>query len=79
MIAEWVSLRPIFKVSEKKTGFEGRGRTRGQWWCQTSVEQHLKTTLKDILEAARDRRQRESGRRGEGEGGLEESDYGNNG
>ena len=58
MVAEWVSLRPIFEVSEKETGFEGGGKARGQWWRQTSVEQQPKTTLEDILEAARERRQR---------------------
>ena len=40
------------------------------------MEWHLKTMLKDILEAAWERRRRESGRRGEGEGGEEESGSG---
>ena len=40
------------------------------------MERHLKTMLKDILEAAWERRRRESGRRGEGKGGEEESGSG---
>ena len=52
---------------------------REQWWCQTAAEWQLKTTLKDILEAAWEQRRLESGRRGEGERGTEESDYGGDG
>ena len=52
MLAEWVALRPIFEVCVKETGFEDGGRAREQWWCQTAAERQLKTTLKDISEAA---------------------------
>ena len=43
------------------------------------MERQLKIMLKDISAAARERRCRESGRRGEGEGGSEESDSGDDG
>ena len=43
------------------------------------MERQLKTTLKEISEAARDWWRRESGRRGEGEGGEEESGSGGDG
>ena len=66
-VAEWVALQPIFEVFAKDTGFEGGGRARGQWWRQTAAERHLKTTLKDISSATRERRRQESGKRGEGE------------
>ena len=58
----------------KETGFESGGRARNQWWRQTAAERQLKTTLKDILEAARDRRRRESVRHGEGKRGAEDLD-----
>ena len=38
------------------------------------MERQLKTTLKDISSGAREKRRRESVRRGEGEGGSEELD-----
>ena len=75
-VAEWVALQTIFEVFAKYTGFEGGGRVRGKWWRQTSAERKLKATLKEISAAAWERRQREYGRRGEGEGGAEESEYG---
>ena len=70
-VEEWVDLWTIFKVCTKETGYEGGGRMRNQWWRHAAVEQQLNTKLKDILEAAWDRRQRESIRRGGGEGGEE--------
>ena len=66
-LAERAALRPIFKVFAKEKGYEGGGRAHGQWWRQTSAERQLKTTLKDILAAAWERRRQKSGRRGEGE------------
>ena len=39
------------------------------------MERQLNTTLKDISEAAREWRRQEFFRNGEGEGGLEESDF----
>ena len=70
-VAEWVDLQLLFEVCAEETGFDGGGRAREQWWRQIAVKRQLKTTLKYILEAARELRQREFGRRGEGEGGLE--------
>ena len=43
------------------------------------MENQLETTLKDISEAVRERRRRKFGRRGESEGGSEESDSGDEG
>ena len=78
-VAEWLDLRPIFKVCAKETGYKGGGRLCGQLWRHMAAERHLNTTLKDILEAEWERRQRESGRRGEGKGGEEESGSGGDG
>ena len=56
MIPEWVALQPVFEVSVKVTWLKGGGRAQDQWCCQTAVERQLKTTLKEILAAARDLR-----------------------
>ena len=50
-----------------------------QWWQHTSAERQLNTTLKDILAEAWDRRRWEYVRRGEVEGGEEESGSGGDG
>ena len=63
-VAEWVALRPLFKVCRKETGFEGGGRARKQWWRQTAAELQLKTTQKEILAVVRERRRQEFGRHG---------------
>ena len=55
-VAERVSLQPKFEVCTKETGFECGGRARGKWWRQTASEQQLKTRLKDISAASRERR-----------------------
>ena len=68
-----MSLRPTFEVGSKNTGYEGGGRLREPWWKQAAAEQHLKATLKDISEAAWQRKLRESGRHGGAKGGEEES------
>ena len=52
---------------------------RNKWWHQTAAGRQLKTMLKKILEAAWERRIRESIRSGEGEGGEEESGSGDDG
>ena len=52
MVAEWVSLRPIFKVCVKETGYKVGVRFREQWWRHTAAERQLKTMLKYISEAA---------------------------
>ena len=48
------------------------------WWRQKASEDHLSVTVKDILAAARVRRQQEYGRRdgseGKSEGGNTDSD-----
>ena len=51
----------------------------GPWWRQEEAEKHMKVTLKEILETARERRPREFGRRGRGEIGEEESESGSEG
>ena len=75
----WVALRPVFEICAKETGFKSGERARETWWRQTAVERQLKTTLKEISSETRERRQRESGRRGEGEGGSEELESGDDG
>ena len=75
-VTEWLALRPVSKVCAKETGFGGRGRARGQCWRQTAAERQLKTTLKEILVAARKWRRWESGRHGEVGGESEEADFG---
>ena len=70
---------PIFKVCAKETGYEGGGRSYKQWWRQTAAERQLKTTLKNILAEVWERQGQESDRRGEEEGGEEESGYGDDG
>ena len=71
-----MDLRTIFEVCAKETEYEGEWRLRNQWWSQKSEERQLKTMLKEILAAAWERLQRESGRRAEGKGGEEESGSG---
>ena len=53
---EWVALRPILEVCDRETGYEGGGRIQDPWWRQTADRKKLSATLKDILEAARERR-----------------------
>ena len=62
-VAEWVALRPILEVCDIETGYKGGVRRREPWWRQTAATKYLSATLKDILEAARERRWK-SGRRG---------------
>ena len=63
-VAEWVSLRPIFDVFARDTGYEGGGRLRVPWRRQEAADNQLKVTLEVISEAARVRRQQESDRCG---------------
>ena len=70
-MAEWVALRTIFDICAIETGSEGGGRLRVPWWRQTEVEKHMNVKVEAILAAARVRRQQESGRHGESEGGSE--------
>ena len=48
MVADLVSLCPIFEVCAKETGYEVGGRLHEQWWCHTAAARQLKTTLKYI-------------------------------
>ena len=68
-VADWVALWPIFEVCAKDTVYEGGGKLCEPWWRQEDANQQLEATSKNISEAAGERRQRESDRRGRGEGG----------
>ena len=74
-----MALWPIFKVYAKETGYNRGERFCEQWWRQTAAERQLKTTLKNILAEVWERQGQESDRRGEEEGGEEESGYGDDG
>ena len=68
-----MDLQKIFEACANYTGYERGERICEPWWRHAAAEQHLKSTLKDILLAAWQRRKRESGKLGVGEGGEEES------
>ena len=70
-VAEWVALRHTFNVYARETSYKGGGKLQDPWWRKAAADKHLRVTLKYILVAARDQRQRESGRGGRGEGGEE--------
>ena len=70
-VVEWVTLRPIFEVCARETGYDGGGKLREPWWRQAAAEKQLRVTLKYFLSAATERRRKESGRRGGGKGGEE--------
>ena len=36
-VAQWMALRPLFKVFTKETGYEGGGRRRKVWWRQEAT------------------------------------------
>ena len=55
-VAEWVALHPILGVCDRETGCEVVGRLLEPWWRQTVTRNQLSATLKDIFEAARERR-----------------------
>ena len=64
-MAQWVTLCQIFEVcAQKETGCAGGGRRQAPWWRQTEVDTQLRSTLKDILGDARERRKWESDRLG---------------
>ena len=77
-VAQWVAVRPIFEICVRETGYEGRGRRRTPWWRQTAADAQLRATLKEISADARERRRRESGRRG-GRGDQQGADNGERG
>ena len=68
---EWVALHHIFGVCAEDMGYEGGGDLRVPWWTQAAEEKHLRVTLEEISVAARERWRQESGRGGEGKGGVE--------
>ena len=47
-VSEWVALGLILEVCDKKTGYEGVGRRRGQWWWQMAARKQLISMLKYI-------------------------------
>ena len=55
-VADWVDLCPIFEVCAKETGYKGWGRLKDPWWRQEAEEKQLKYMLKQISEAAWERR-----------------------
>ena len=70
-MAEWVSLRHIFDVCARETGYEGGGKLQVKCWRDVAAENQQKVTLGDILVAERVQQWRKSGRSGESKGGLE--------
>ena len=44
-MAQWVALRPLFKVCTRETGYKGGGRRREAWWGQEATEKKLRATL----------------------------------
>ena len=52
-MAEWVSLRPIFDVCARETGYEGGERLQVPWWRQVAKHKKMKVTVASILAAAR--------------------------
>ena len=55
-VAEWCALRPILKVCDRDTGYEGGGRRREPWWRQTASRKKLSASLKETSAVARERR-----------------------
>ena len=55
-VAQWVALRPLFEVCERKTGYEGGGWRRKVWWRQEATEKQLRVTLEESREAKGRRR-----------------------
>ena len=70
IVEEWVDLWPIFEVCTKETDYGGGCNIRVPLWRHAAAEKHLRVTLGEISEAARERRRREPGRSGKGEGGV---------
>ena len=48
-MAQWVALRPLFKVCTREKGYKGGGRRRKAWWRQDVTEKQLQATLAGIL------------------------------
>ena len=69
IVAEWVTLQPIFEVCVRQTGYKGGENLWEPWWRQAAAEKQLKVTLEEISATARERWQRKFSRRDGGEGG----------
>ena len=70
-VVEWVSIRPIFDLCVRDTGYEGGGRLWVPWWRQKAAWDQLRVTVESILAAARVWWRQESGRRGGSKEGSE--------
>ena len=66
-----MSLRTIFDVCARETGYKGGEETPVPWWRQKAEENHMKVMVEEILAAERVHRQKESERHGRSEGGPE--------
>ena len=70
-VSVWVASCPILKVCSREMGYEGGGKLWKPWRRQAAEEKQLRVTLEEISEVARERRRKEYGRRGRGDGGEE--------
>ena len=70
-MADWVALRPNFKVCVSKTGYDEGWELWKPWCRQAEAEKQLRVTLKEILKAERKNWRQEPGRRGGGKRGKE--------
>ena len=50
-----MSLRPIFEVCARETGYDGLGRRRYAWWRQDVAKTQLRETLNEISWESRSR------------------------
>ena len=64
-VAEWVALRPILEICDRKMVYGGNGRQQKLWWRQTAAQKQLGVKLEDISAAERTRCW-ESSRHGKG-------------
>ena len=67
-MVEWVALRPILDILDKKKIYDGGGMRWDLWWGQTAARKQLSMTLEEIFSSTRERCWK-SGRRGEGKRG----------
>ena len=61
------------------TGYKEGGGHWDPWWRQAAPNKNMRAMLKEILEAARERQQRESDRCGGGKGWEEDTESDSNG
>ena len=55
-VAQWVALRPMFKVLAGEKEYKGNGRRREAWCRQEATEKQLWETLAGVLREAKQRR-----------------------